>query len=160
MPSLLYMNSGWVQFGYRFALDYMVFLIMLIAIGGRPFGRVAKTLIVIGIAINLFGAITFDRAGSTTGSAATPTTSSWQTDRYARPEIIQRVRKLHAELKAAARSGETRGRARQLETVMLEPQHAPHYNSLSDKLLALEVDHPKLAGSMQRLVELLSSAGL
>jgi hypothetical protein len=56
------MNSGWVQFGYRFALDYMVFLIMLIAIGGRPIGRFAKALIVAGIAINLFGAITFDRA--------------------------------------------------------------------------------------------------
>jgi hypothetical protein len=55
------MNSGWVQFGYRFALDYMVFLIMLIAVGGRPIDRLAKTLIVVGIAINLFGAITFDR---------------------------------------------------------------------------------------------------
>ena len=61
IPSLLYMNSGWVQFGYRFALDYMVFLIMLIAVGGRPIDRLAKTLIAIGIAINLFGAITFDR---------------------------------------------------------------------------------------------------
>jgi hypothetical protein len=61
LPGLLYMNSGWVQFGYRFALDYMVFLIMLIAIGGRPIGRFAKALICIGIAINLFGAITFDR---------------------------------------------------------------------------------------------------
>ena len=61
IPSLLYQNSGWVQFGYRFSLDYMVFLIMLIAIGGRPLGALGKTLIVVGIAINLFGAITFDR---------------------------------------------------------------------------------------------------
>ena len=61
VPSLLYQNSGWVQFGYRFSLDYMVFLIMLLAIGGRPLGRLAKTLIVVGIAINLFGAVTFDR---------------------------------------------------------------------------------------------------
>jgi hypothetical protein len=61
LPSLLYMNSGWVQFGYRFALDYMVFLFMLIAIGGRPIDRLAKTLIAIGIAINVFGAVTFDR---------------------------------------------------------------------------------------------------
>ncbi len=61
LPGLFYMNSGWVQFGYRFALDYMVFLIMLIAIGGRPINAIGKTLIVIGIAINLFGAITFDR---------------------------------------------------------------------------------------------------
>jgi hypothetical protein len=61
IPGLLYQNSGWVQFGYRFSLDYMVLLIMLIAIGGRPLGRLAKALIVFGIVVNLFGAITFDR---------------------------------------------------------------------------------------------------
>jgi hypothetical protein len=57
-PSLFYMNSGWVQFGYRFSLDYMAFLIVLIAIGGR---RLSKPLIGVCIAINLFGAFTFDR---------------------------------------------------------------------------------------------------
>jgi len=61
LPSLLYMNSGWFQFGYRFSLDYMVFLIMLLAIGGRPLGRVAQVLIAFGIAVNLFGAYTFGR---------------------------------------------------------------------------------------------------
>lgn len=61
IPSLLYQNSGWVQFGYRFSLDYVVFLLMLIAIGGRPLNALAKTLIVLGIVINLFGAYTFDR---------------------------------------------------------------------------------------------------
>jgi hypothetical protein len=61
LPSLLYMNSGWVQFGYRFSLDYMVFLMMLLAIGGRPLTGLAKALIVVGIVINLFGAATFDR---------------------------------------------------------------------------------------------------
>lgn len=60
-PTLLYMNSGWVQFGYRFCLDYLVFLIMLIAVGGRPLGYVAKALIGFGIVVNLFGAYTFDR---------------------------------------------------------------------------------------------------
>jgi hypothetical protein len=60
-PSLLYMNSGWVQFGYRFSLDYMVFLVMLLAIGGRPLGRVAKGLIIAGVVVNLFGAVTFGR---------------------------------------------------------------------------------------------------
>ena len=64
LPSLFYQNSGWVQFGYRFSLDYMVFLVMLIAIGGRPLGRVGKALIVAGVAINLFGALTFDREWS------------------------------------------------------------------------------------------------
>jgi uncharacterized membrane protein YhaH (DUF805 family) len=61
VPSLLYQNSGWLQFGYRFALDYMPLLIALLAIGGRPLGRLGKALIVAGIAINLFGAITFAR---------------------------------------------------------------------------------------------------
>lgn len=62
LPSLFYMNSGWVQFGYRFSLDYLVFLIMLVAIGGRPLSRVAKGLIIAGVVVNLFGAATFDRA--------------------------------------------------------------------------------------------------
>ena len=34
---------------------------MLLAIGGRPLSRFVKTLIVIGIVVNLFGAITLDR---------------------------------------------------------------------------------------------------
>jgi hypothetical protein len=63
LPSLFYMNSGWFQFGYRFSLDYMVFLVMLLAIGGRPLTRIAKGLIVVGIIVNVFGAATFDRTG-------------------------------------------------------------------------------------------------
>jgi hypothetical protein len=61
LPTLLYQNSGWVQFGYRFALDYMVFLIALLAIGGRPFTRWVHALVIASIVINLFGAITFNR---------------------------------------------------------------------------------------------------
>ncbi|MEZ4362340.1 MAG: hypothetical protein R3B48_19280 [Kofleriaceae bacterium] len=61
LPTLLYQNSGWVQFGYRFSLDYLPLLIALLAIGGRPLHRTAKALIVVGVVVNLFGAITFDR---------------------------------------------------------------------------------------------------
>ncbi len=61
LPSLLYMNSGWVQFGYRFSLDYIVFLLMLLAIGGRPLTRFVKALIITGVIVNAFGAATFDR---------------------------------------------------------------------------------------------------
>jgi len=50
-----------VQFGYRFSLDYTVFLVLLLAVGGRKLGWTARTLILVGIAINLFGAITFQR---------------------------------------------------------------------------------------------------
>jgi hypothetical protein len=58
--SLCYQNSGWVQFGYRFSLDYIVLLAVLLAIGGR---RIPRTLIVLGILVNLFGAVTFARLG-------------------------------------------------------------------------------------------------
>jgi hypothetical protein len=61
LPSLLYQNSGWFQFGYRFSLDYTVLLLMLLAIGGRPLGRAFKAMVVLAIAINLFGALTFGR---------------------------------------------------------------------------------------------------
>lgn len=60
--NLLYQNTGWVQFGYRFALDYMVPLVVLIALGGRRFRSGFITMLVFAIAVNLFGAITFDRA--------------------------------------------------------------------------------------------------
>ncbi len=61
LPSLLYQNSGYQQFGYRFSLDYMVFLVMLLAVRGRPMTGLWKTLVVVAIGVNLFGAIVFDR---------------------------------------------------------------------------------------------------
>lgn len=57
----LYQNDGWVQFGYRFSNDFSFALILLLAIGGRPLTRVWKALILVGIGVNLFGAITFGR---------------------------------------------------------------------------------------------------
>jgi hypothetical protein len=61
IPSLLYQNSGYIQFGYRFSLDYMVYFVVLLAIGNRPFTRTFKGLIVVAFAVNLFLAIVFDR---------------------------------------------------------------------------------------------------
>jgi hypothetical protein len=58
---LFYQNSGWVQFGFRFSLDYAVYLVMLLAIGGRKLGPLAVALIVFGVIVNTFGAITFGR---------------------------------------------------------------------------------------------------
>jgi hypothetical protein len=63
LPSLLYQNSGFLQFGYRFSLDYIIFLVMLLAVGGRKFTWLFKVLVIWGLAVNLFGAITFDRFG-------------------------------------------------------------------------------------------------
>jgi hypothetical protein len=61
IPSLLYQNSGYIQFGYRFSLDYMVYLVVLLAIGHRPLTRLFRGLVVAAFFINLFLAITFDR---------------------------------------------------------------------------------------------------
>jgi hypothetical protein len=61
IPDLLYQNSGWLQFGYRFSLDYAPFLMLMLAASGRRFGRLFVALAIVGIAINAFGAVTFDR---------------------------------------------------------------------------------------------------
>jgi hypothetical protein len=61
LADLCYQNSGWIQFGYRFSLDYAPLLFVLLALGGRRFGAAFYTLLVLAVAINLFGAITFDR---------------------------------------------------------------------------------------------------
>jgi len=64
LPILFYQNTGWVQFGYRFSLDYMVFAIMLIACCGWRMTPIARVLIVLSIAINLVGAWIFDRSNN------------------------------------------------------------------------------------------------
>ncbi len=60
--SLLYQNSGWIQFGYRFSLDYLLYLVLLLALAQRPMTWLMRGLIIASIAVNLFGAATFDRA--------------------------------------------------------------------------------------------------
>ncbi len=60
---LFYQNSGYVQFGYRFALDITPYLVMLLSVGRVPMNRWTKFLILVGIAINLAGAIALKRAG-------------------------------------------------------------------------------------------------
>jgi hypothetical protein len=62
LPHLLYQNSGFVQFGYRFSLDYMVLLVMLLAVGNVRLGGWWKIMVVFAIGVNLFGALTFDRS--------------------------------------------------------------------------------------------------
>lgn len=61
-PSLFYQNTGWVQFGYRFSNDFAPFLFAMIAVGGRRMGAPFWALAAWGVAVNGFGAATFDRA--------------------------------------------------------------------------------------------------
>ncbi len=62
LPSLLYQNTGWIQFGYRFSNDFAPFLFVMIALGGRRFSTPFWLLAAWGIAINGFGALTFGKA--------------------------------------------------------------------------------------------------
>ena len=61
IPDLLYYNTGWYQYGYRFSLDFTPFLLVLTAIGLRrplhPIGRaVFGTLLLVSVASNFLGA--------------------------------------------------------------------------------------------------------
>lgn len=56
VPLLLYYNTGWRQFGYRFSLDFLTPLLVLMALGAR--GRLphwTKALVLVGIAVNAWG---------------------------------------------------------------------------------------------------------
>jgi hypothetical protein len=61
VPGLLYQNTGWMQFGYRFSNDYAVFLVVLLAVTGHRFGRLFMLAAAWSVAVNAFGAYTFDR---------------------------------------------------------------------------------------------------
>ncbi len=63
IPHLLYQNTGYEQFSYRFALDYMPYLIVLLAVGRRPLSWLFKLAVLAGIGVNAFGAVTFKRFG-------------------------------------------------------------------------------------------------
>jgi hypothetical protein len=60
VPNLLYYNTGWVQYGYRFALDFLPFLLILTALSlrGRP-GWHVVALIAWSILSNLYGMLWF-----------------------------------------------------------------------------------------------------
>jgi hypothetical protein len=84
------------------------------------------------------------------------------------PEIIERVRKLNDELGETqpdpAKAEHVAELRRHIDTVLAEPDHRPHYKSLGDKLLfhyvGFQIDHPKLAASMESVVDQLQKAGL
>ncbi|MBM4352300.1 MAG: hypothetical protein FJ109_00670 [Deltaproteobacteria bacterium] len=61
LPGLLYQNTGWLQFGYRFALDYMPLLFLLLALDERKRGWLFYSLVGVCFLVNLFGAVTFSR---------------------------------------------------------------------------------------------------
>ncbi len=61
LVDLCYHNTGWVQFGYRFSNDYIVFLLAMLALGRRRLGWAFRVLAGWAVVVNLFGALTFQR---------------------------------------------------------------------------------------------------
>lgn len=59
--NLLYQNSGWFQFGYRFSNDYAVFLFVLLALSPLRLSRVFWVAAVWAVVWNAFGAMSFER---------------------------------------------------------------------------------------------------
>ena len=59
LPGFLYQNTGYVQFGYRFSLDYTPYLFLLLAVGARPMSRAFWALGLWGVAVNVWGALVF-----------------------------------------------------------------------------------------------------
>lgn len=59
--NLLYQNSGWSQFGYRFSNDYSLLLFVVLAITVKPTSHLFRLAAVWSIAWNVFGAATFNR---------------------------------------------------------------------------------------------------
>lgn len=59
LPGFLYQNTGYVQFGYRFSLDYTPYLFLLLAVGARPMGRWFWAVGLAGVAVNAWGALAF-----------------------------------------------------------------------------------------------------
>lgn len=62
VPALLYQNSGQVQFSYRFALDFLPFLLVLLVAGGGARSRWFLPLVLVSAALHLHGAWLFQRA--------------------------------------------------------------------------------------------------
>jgi hypothetical protein len=60
VPLLMYFNTGWSQFGYRFSLDFIVPLFVLLAAGlGSKLPRGFKLLVLASVLINLWGTAWF-----------------------------------------------------------------------------------------------------
>jgi hypothetical protein len=56
----MHFSQGWVQFGYRFSNDFVLFALVLVTLGLTRIGGVgwrARALILVSIAVNLWGVV-------------------------------------------------------------------------------------------------------
>lgn len=60
LPGLLYQNDGYMQFGFRFSLDYTPYLLLLFAVGAWSLrSRWVMALAALGVVVNFWGAAAF-----------------------------------------------------------------------------------------------------
>jgi hypothetical protein len=64
LPGLFYMNDGYAQFGYRFSIDYLPYLFLILALGRVPIAGFAVLLGLAGMVVNTWGALAFGRPPS------------------------------------------------------------------------------------------------
>ncbi|MFA5374738.1 MAG: hypothetical protein WC455_03155 [Dehalococcoidia bacterium] len=58
LPTILWFSTGWVQFGYRYSLDFIPFILILIVAGmGKTINKKMIALIVMSVAVNLWGTL-------------------------------------------------------------------------------------------------------
>jgi len=60
LPGLFYQNTGYMQFGFRFSIDYTPYLLLLFAISGWSLrNRAVQAAVVLGVLVNFWGAVAF-----------------------------------------------------------------------------------------------------
>ncbi|MCE9669501.1 hypothetical protein LY474_16960 [Myxococcus stipitatus] len=60
LPGLFYQNTGYMQFGFRFSLDYTPYLLLLFAVGGWSLrNRAVMVAVAVGVLVNFWGAVAF-----------------------------------------------------------------------------------------------------
>jgi hypothetical protein len=58
IPIVIWFSTGWVQFGYRYSLDFFPFLLILIVSGtGNKIGRGIVAVVALSVAVNLWGTL-------------------------------------------------------------------------------------------------------
>ena len=60
LPGLFYQNTGYMQFGFRFSIDYTPYLLLLFAVGGWSLrNRAVLAVALFGVLVNFWGAVAF-----------------------------------------------------------------------------------------------------
>jgi hypothetical protein len=58
VPVITYYGVGWIQFGFRYALDFVPFLMLLLALGlPRPMTVMSRVLVLVSVAVSLWGTL-------------------------------------------------------------------------------------------------------